>query len=206
MAKRGFCFYWGFVTRHWLGDLPGILLGLPAQRMTPAEIRHGIHVIDPTPQTKAQFSSFVEQALSLIAASAPARFARVRTQIRTIINTAGLIGSVYEPAFRVCAVNFRCFGCLRDAPDSVAFLASTFVRDAMVGYLVNQGAFRTRRNYDRFDRLCCTEARRFMQHLGMTTTPWDAENLSRIRLEEALKEGLADIVASERESARSEPK
>src|SRR6266851_1046022 len=121
MAKRRLRFYCGFAARHYALDLPGILLSLPVQRMVPSEVRHEIRIVDPTPQTRALFSKIVGQALDLIAACDRVRFGRVRMQIRKIVNLTGLIGSVYQPAFRVCTLNLRCFGYHRDGPGTIRF-------------------------------------------------------------------------------------
>jgi len=205
MARHRFSFYCCFAARHYLGDLPGILLSLPVQRIVPSDVRHGIRIVDPTPQTRAAFLSTVALALDLIATSDPVRFHRVRTQVHTIVNIAGLVGSAYQPAGKVCTVNLRCFGDQADTTVTAEFLASTLVHDAMFGYLVNQGAFRTRRNYDRFDRLCCREARRFMQRLGWARTPWDPEHLSRLGLMGALKIGFKDFAAAEKDARERKP-
>ena len=205
MAKRRLCFYFGFVARHYLRDFPAILLSLPVQQMSPSDVKHGIRVVDPTPQTRAQFLSIVGEALDLIATSDPLRFTRVRRQVRTIVNIPGLIGSAYQPTFKVCTLSLRSSGYQRDTTGAVKFLAATFVHDATCGFLVRQGTFRTSRNYDRFDRLCCREAQRFMQRLGMAKTPWDPEHLSRLGLKGALTVGLKDLAAAERH-AGTEPR
>jgi hypothetical protein len=202
MAKRGLRFYCAFVARYYLLDLPGILLQSPALWMFPSEVRNGISIVDPMPQTRIRFSMIVGQALDLVATSDPGKFGRIRTQLRTIANVAGIVGSVYQPAFKLCAVNLRCFDCQADTRRAVEFLASTFLRDATVGYLLNQGVIRTRRNRDRFDRLCCREAQRFMQRLGTSSTPWDAEHLSRLGFGEALTIWLMDTAAAEREAGK----
>ena len=205
MRPRGLCYRCAFIARYYVLDLPGILLSVPVLHMFPSEVGSGIRIVDPMPQTRARFSSMVGQALDLIAAGDPVRFARVRMEIRIIANVAGGLGSVYQPAFKVCTVNLRRFGCGGDTASAIKLLASTFVHDATVGYLLRRWTFRTNRNYDRFDRLCCREARRFMHRLGMAKTPWDTEHLSRLSFMEALTIGVKDFAAAEREADEDFP-
>ncbi|SPE50135.1 hypothetical protein SBV1_1070016 [Verrucomicrobia bacterium] len=193
MAKRGFCFYCGFVAQHYLRELPGTLLTMPTLRAFPFEVKRGIRVVDAMPPTGVRPTSTVGAALDLVAASDPVRFGRVGMHIRTVAVFAGLVSSVYHPAFKICCVNLRCLGSPGDTPSPIEFLASIIVHDATIGYLEGQGVLRTGTNYDRFDRLCCEEARRFLKRLGMARTPWDPERLWRPSLRVALTFGLQDM-------------
>ncbi len=203
MGKRDLRFHCGFIIHEYVLALPGILLCLPTLKICPSEERHGIRIVDPTPNTLSRFASIVEQALDLISASDSVRFRRVRIQIRTISNASGIVGPAYMPALKASAVNLRSLACQRDMAGGVRFLASLLVHNATVGYLLRQGCLRTRRNYDRFDRICAREAQRFMQRLGMARTPWDPENLSRLPLKEGLKFLWEDFVAAEKEASQA---
>lgn len=190
-----------FCIRHYLCGLPGILFSLPVQRGVRPVFSHGIRIVDPYPQADVPFSNFVTLALDLIERSDPIRFGRVRTQIRTIVNITGIIGSVYDPALRSCTIGGRC--CTREAKreDTFEILASIFVRDATIGHLLRHGVLRTKRNYDCFDRLCAREAQRFMQRLGIAKTPWDPDQLMRPKSNEAIAATVRGFVAAEKEAA-----
>jgi len=119
-----------------------------------------------------------DAAVHLIAECDPIRFKRVRAEIRSIVNAPAIAGSTYGRPLRVCSVDFRY------SPDdqemAVKLLAAALIREATVGHLVSRGVLRIRRNRLRFDRLCCEEARRFLQRLGMTSTPYDPECLTTL--------------------------
>jgi len=157
-------------------------------------------VIDPALESRARFTNMVAEALALIETSDPTRFRRVQSRIRTIVNTVGIIGSAYQALLRVCMVNPQNFGYQGARTGSVEFLASTLVHDATFGHLLSKGILRTSANYDRFDRICCREAQRFMQRLGLTKTPWDPEHLSRLGRMQTLTAGLKEFASSERDA------
>jgi len=199
MGKRGLRFCCAFAIRHYVLDLPGIILSLPALWISPSEARHGIRILDPMSETRVQFMRTVGEALDLIANSDPVKFSRLRIQVDTIVNCSGIIAAVYGPALKDCAVNLRYFNCAGDSHSAVQLLASALVHEATAGYLLSQGALRTRRNCERFDRLCRTEAQRFMRRLGVARTPWDSVHPPHVSLGEQLRIWLKDTAAARRE-------
>ncbi|MCW5552487.1 MAG: hypothetical protein KIS67_10075 [Verrucomicrobiae bacterium] len=96
-------------SRYYLLGLPGVILRAMACRMAPAEIKSGIQVLDHNPQTRADFTAAVAEAISLINRFDPIRFRRVQAQIRIVMNTVGIVGCDYPWPLRLCAMNLQTF-------------------------------------------------------------------------------------------------
>lgn len=198
MVRRGFCYYGVIVPRYYLLALPGTLLLSAVCYRAPFEVRSGIRVLDHIPQTRADFTNAIGAALTLLARADAIRFSRVRAEIRTIVNTLGIVGSNYQRPLRLCALNLKSYYDT-DHPNpelAVQLLASSFVRDATLGCLFTRGIVPNHANRLRVDSLCCREAQRFMQRLGLTRTPWDPKSLVDVSASAALAFAATDIFAS----------
>ncbi|MGC8990796.1 MAG: hypothetical protein ACP5MD_11795 [Verrucomicrobiia bacterium] len=162
---------------------------------SPTKFCHGIRLVCDWPETSDVFFTSVGAALDLIARSDPMRFERVRATIRTIGSVPVAPGTDYLWPLRLCSVNIRFFATPgEDDPQlSVAILASALVRDATIGHLLDQGILRTRRNWQRFDAVCCRQAQLFLHRLGMARTPWDADLLQDLALGEYLSYALQQL-------------
>jgi len=178
IPKRGLRYCCALIWRQYLLGLPAIFFEAATRRFCPCEIRKGFRILDPWTDTRHYTSTLADAAVHLIAECEPIRFKRVRAEIRSIVNALAIAGSTYGRPLRVCSVDFRY------SPDdqemAVKLLAAALIREATVGHLVSRGVLRIRRNRLRFDRLCCEEARRFLQRLGMTSTPYDPECLTTL--------------------------
>lgn len=178
MAKRGFKYYSALIWCYYILRFPGILFNLAASWCCQFRLVQGMRVLDSMPGTLDHFTTVVDSALTLISKSDPVRFRRVQQEIRSIVNTpAAAVGSCYARPLKVCSVDLRCFYDEDDSNMTVKLLASALIYEATFGHLLSRGVLRTKRNHARFDRLWCKEPQRFLQRLGMASTPWDPEHL-----------------------------
>ena len=179
MIKDRFGFYCSVAPHIYIFDIVGILVSFGLERVFPSDVKRGIRILDMNDKTRLQFSNTVVGALDLIEGSDPLVFDRVRRHIHRITNATGILRSVYTPARKVSVVNIQWLNCQIDRLSAVRLIASILVHDATFGYLLRRGVLRTRRNFDRIDRICCRRARDFLLRLGMCKTPWDVDNLTR---------------------------
>ena len=199
MRRPRLCAYYRYLIGEWVEPLPAVVLVFATSATIPAQVRHGIRILDSLSQTRADFVRVIEEALSLIQRTDPLRFSRVKREIRTIDNSIGQVGPFYMRPLRLAGVNLRYF---RRVDDPVAFIASILVHNATLGHLYTHWVLRNDRNRDRVDVVCAREADRFMRRLGMTSTPW--ENLSQPSLWEQITCAKKDLAESWRESHQNE--
>lgn len=187
-------YYSGLIAREYMLCAPGILGRKLINSLCPCDVKLGIRIQDPALQTRKCFADAVGGALDVIAHFDPVRLRRVQNEIHTVVHALGVLGSSYERAMKVSAVNLKCFFYPGDPDMTVKFLASVLVRDATYGYFFTRGILRRRRNHNRFDLLCCKEAERFLRRTGLVHTPWDLDHLSSLKWPEMLRIGLKDVV------------
>jgi hypothetical protein len=74
---------------------------------------------------------------------------------------------------------------------TVKMFASFLIYEATRGHLMSHGTLLRDSNRERFSCVCRTQAQRFLNKLGMTNTPWDADQVfwpsRRARWESAVK-------------------
>lgn len=202
MAKRHLGYYCVLIWRYYLLGAPGILFDASVPRFCPFRLVNGIRVLDPSPETRNHFTAIIDGALTLIKRCDPARFNRVQREIRSIINAPAFLGSSYGRALRVCAVDLRGFYDNDDPNMTTKLLASALILEATFGHLVSRGVLRTPQNSLRVDQSCRNEARRFLQRLGMTKTPWDPDSLVSLSNKDFWKHAVKELYgAATRNSA-----
>jgi len=191
MPRPRLCTYYSYLIHEWAEPFPAVVVIAAGSAMTPADVRHGIRIVDSNPQTRAEFLKVIDEALSLIEATDPVRFSRVKREIRTIENGIGHTGPFYMRPLRLASVNLRY---LRQLDDPVAFIASLLVHNAAFGSLYTHWVLRNARNRDRFDLVCAREAGRFLKRLDMNSTAW--ESLHRPGLRKEITRATEDLAES----------
>lgn len=202
MKKRGIRFYCYYCFDCYILDFPANCLLYTGLWKCPFETKYGIRILDPWLDTRTQFTSITTEALNLIATTQPVSFKRVQQYIRTICNSAGVVGSTYAVTPKTCTVNLRAINSIGNHESATRFLASILVYDATFGYLLSQGVLRLRRNRIRFDHVRRRAAQRFVRRLGMSETPWDKKNMIDLGMMEMTAVWLVDTVRSVRESSK----
>jgi hypothetical protein len=172
------------ILNHYVVDLPAVVLDVAFEWLCPSESVREFKVSDPTRESRDYFMSVVVSALDLIAASAPAKYTRVRREIRCIVNAPAPLGSTYGRARKVCSLNLAFFEDADYPGLIVNLVAAALIQQATVGNLLHRRILRTASNQQRFDSICFREPRRFLQRLGMTRTPWDPDNIGSLTKEE----------------------
>lgn len=182
-----------FFRDYWL-RCPATLLEAVVRRHSPFKIIEGIRVVDPTPQTLDRFTGLVNDALVLLAESDERRFRRIQKEIYCIINAPAVGGYDYGRPFKVCCLDLKCFYDEEDIEMSIRSVASVLVCLATRGHLYSLRILGGKKTKARMAKLCCKEAQRFMNRLGLAKTPWDPEcigpapriSYSRFILEEVI--------------------
>lgn len=173
-------YYLFLIPRYYVVGLPGVVLDLIVQWLSPEQVVDGFRIIDPRSETRSHFVSVVKSALSLIARYDLLRFKIVKAEIRSIVNAPAVLGASYERPLRVCAVDLRCFYDQNTPQTTEVLLASALIHEATFGHLISRGIIRTRANACRVDAFCCRQAHCFLRRLGMSSTPWDEQRLSEV--------------------------
>ncbi len=160
------------VVRRAMLSLPSIVTMGALPKIWPGEVREGIRVIDPMPQSCGSFINTAESALALLAQATPARFRRVQREIRAIVNLPVPRGAEYRRFSRLCLIDFRCFPVTTDPEYAAKLFACALVHEASHGYLERRKILQTKRNHSRIECFCCREASRLGVRLGMDTSKW----------------------------------
>lgn len=202
MRARRLRYYCRLFFRDYLVGCPAILLESVVRQYSQFRIIGEIRVVDPTPLTFGRFTNMVNDSLALIAKSDARRFRRIQIEIRNIINAPAVGGYNYGRPFRVCCIDLRCLYDEDEVDMTIKFVASVLVYLATRGRLYSLGILETRQTKARLNSLCCKEAQRFMQRLGMSKTPWDTENLSlppKVSYLQFIKQEVLDRVTNGKE-------
>ena len=145
-----------------------------ATRMWPVETRKGIRIIDPCDQSRDIFVGAVDGALQLIEKTDPIRFARVKREIRTVLNIPVLQGGAgYSRNHRTCNIDLRCFPVEKDRESGISFMACMLVHEATHGLLFTKKIRQTERILRRVEKVCWNEEVRFARKIAFDVVKWD---------------------------------
>src|SRR6266567_4458797 len=84
-----------------------------------AQVSHGIRICDPFPETRSQFASVIVSCLDLIEKTDHRRMARVRSEVKNIVNMPVYTSAAYSRFHRTCRIDMRCFPVNTDKETSV---------------------------------------------------------------------------------------
>src|SRR5438093_3362159 len=143
-------------------------------RIIPAEVRFGIRISDPFPASRAEFVAAVTEALELIRASDSLRFARVRREIRVILNCPGLTWAAYHRSHRICRIDLDVYPLVPDRRNGIIFLACSLIHEATHGHLHTRRIANRDRDYARIENICTEEEIRFGRKFGLDLSRLEA--------------------------------
>jgi hypothetical protein len=175
--------YYAYISATFLRSFPFSFLGLLSilaegvalRVLWPGDLRRGIRIVDPNPETRGAFIEAVAEALALIETNDHMRFARLRREITTIINLPVDRCMEYSRALRTCRVNFPYYPFAHDRENSAILLACHLIHAASRGYLESRKVLQNR-NKQRWKALCYQEERRFARRLGVDLGPsWGSQ-------------------------------
>jgi len=131
-----------------------------------------IRIVDPSDRTKAEFVGAVRQALELVELVAPSRFARVKREIRVVINAPAAGGLSYLRGRKICKIDFAFFHKMPDGRSGILLLACMLVNAATQGYLYSKRMAPNRRTRDRLIDYCYLQEGYFARKLGLDLKDW----------------------------------
>lgn len=152
--------------------LPAVVCEWVLLRLWPKELRKGLCLIDPFPETRADFVAAVGQALDLIEANDPMRFARLRREIRSFLNVPlpRASGAEYCRFRRTCRIDLRYFRLSEDREAGIFLLACRLIHESTHGYLYSKRMLQLKDRV-RVEMLCFKEEARFAKRLGYELGP-----------------------------------
>jgi hypothetical protein len=132
------------------------------------KFENGIRIVDAWQDVPKQFVSVIEPAVGLIQQNDPLRYARLRREIRMIVNQPCRTDAAYSRIRRFCAIDMEKFKPLfdKDYNAGIRYLACVLIHEATHGVLYTRGIIQTKQNYARVERLCVLEEERFARKLG----------------------------------------
>ena len=192
------CRYALWCSGRFLAGLPfsiGMFLDAAAPNMFPSQKRNGMRILDPIETSRIVFADAMNSALDLIEQNDKMRFARVTQEIHLLLNMPLFTYAQYSRPFKVCTIDLRGFPIAQDKEMAVVFLASVIIHEATHGVLHRRRILHSGRNFDRVEKLCLNEERRFGKRLGLDLGPWisQRENPRRPFLRERLAHALEEI-------------
>ena len=157
----GFAVMWPMVACEWM------LLHL-----WPKIHHKGFLVVDPFPETRADFEQSVQEALNMIETHDRLRFTRLNREIRSLVNVPlrGAAGAEYGRWLRNCRIDLRYFRLNEDRESAIRLLALRLIHESTHGYLCSKRV-RQRKHRIRVEMLCYKEEARFARRLGVELGP-----------------------------------
>lgn len=167
-------------------------------------------------QRTAEFAAFTLDALRLIERTDPRRFRYLQREVRYVVNVPLLSGAAYKRETRRCSIDFQRYAIRLEMPEREWYLAayaSAIVHEATHGRIHHFGIAYNETTWERIERLCRTEERRFANRLQgeyydfSTLVPdfdltWHRQHRARTRFQY-----MKQVMARSRElEAQSRPK
>ena len=148
---------------------PGLLESafyLAAPHFWPSEIKKGIRIFDPNPETFPHSVKALNEALELIEQNDPRRFKRVKNEIRSIVQMPVAESGSYSRLTRACTIDLRHFPLTETPKFALVLLAGLIVHEATHGHLFSKGIMHTKKVFQRTETACWKEEVRFALKLG----------------------------------------
>ena len=165
-----------------------------------------LYDVNHNPHDDGAFVARTRQALDLIQAVDPRRFARVQRTIRHIVNGELHAGGSYSPG-EVCAVDFGRYRFDRNEYWALFQLAGLLIHEATHGVLCAKNIPYLRRNWVQVERICRSEQNRFLKRLeprygGSLQKPFDPGDWVKMKSWRYRIQTLMRRKQEEREKAR----
>jgi hypothetical protein len=132
----------------------------------PADTKMGFRIVDPVPKTRTDFLNAIGEALLLIETNDPMRFARLKREVRTIINLPIRTCAQYFRPLKTCRINLPFYPLSKDRQSTIVLLACDLIHESTHGALCTRKVLYFR-NAQRVENLCSGEERRFARRLGI---------------------------------------
>ena len=163
--------YYAYETLSFLRSFPFGLISMVAEAaalwvLWPADTKMGLRIVDPVPQTRVVFLNAIAEALTLIEENDPVRFARLKREVRTIINLPVRTCAQYFRPLKTCRINLPLSPLSKDRQSTIVFLACILVHESTHGALCTKKIL-YHRNAGRVENFCAAEERRFARRLGI---------------------------------------
>ena len=136
----------------------------------------GIKIVDSGRKKDPRFYSDTVTALELIKSADPRRYRRLQREVRFITNMEKIeqLGwASYNRSWRSCEVDYRRMNTDRESRDwSLRAYAATLVHEATHGAIYSRYIAYVPRLRARIEKLCVTEANRFVKRLDTPEVCW----------------------------------
>lgn len=165
--------YYGSAAGVFLRGLPFSLIVAGSEvalRFWPKAIQNGIAITDTFPESRTKFVDTVTQALVLIESVDPLRFARLKREIRIIVNVPVPGGAEYSRFLKTCRINLRWFSEIGNKETQTTLLACRLIHQSTLGHLCSRKVWR-HGHFERVVKLCYQEEARFAKRLGLDLGP-----------------------------------
>jgi hypothetical protein len=188
-------------------DLLEAAFFLAARRIWPNEVKKGIRIFDPDPQTLPHSVKTICEALELIEQNDSRRFERIKREIRIIVRFPTVAPAAYSRLTKSCRVDLARFPLTEDPDFDRALLACLLVHESTHGYLCRRGIIHTRRLFKRTEAACWKEEVRFAWKLGYDFSDLfpSKENLEDAKLLERFRAAHKDLVFANRRGTVDPP-
>jgi hypothetical protein len=151
----------------WLIHLPVTIPEALITWSVPAELRHGILLVDPDPITRPDFVRKIDAALNLIQRTDPVRHERVTREIKRIFHVPTRNGADYTRPLKGCSIEPGRFYEGMEEEFACDLVACVLIHEATHGHLYSRGIFfQAGANIQRVERLCCKAMNAFLRKRG----------------------------------------
>jgi hypothetical protein len=184
-------------------DLLEAAFFLAARRIWPNEVKKGIRIFDPDPQTLPHSVKTICEALELIEQNDSRRFERIKREIHIIVRFPTVAPAAYSRFTKSCRVDLARFPLTENPDFERVLLACLLVHESTHGYLCRRGIMHTKRLYERTEMACWKEEVRFALKLGYNFRDFvpTEHNLKDPRLLERFMAMHKDVVFANRRGA-----
>ena len=158
--------YYGSLSWGFLRMFPSLVAEAMLLRFWPHEVKKGIRIVDPLAETRAGFVAAIDEALTLIEANDPMRFARLKREVRAIVAVPVLGGAEYCRFLRSCHIDLRAYPLASDRESAITLLACRLIHETTHGHLCTKRVLQ-QKHYPEVERLCAREEARFARKVGV---------------------------------------
>jgi len=165
LVHRRLYYHWSGWPKSWLAIPLNVLQAL-ALRSTVQTCHEGIRISHLTMSDPAVFVRATVSCLDLIRQSSPLHFRRLQRHVAYIADCAISGFAMYVSHSHAVKIDFAKYWRPEHEDLSLRLYAMTLVHEATHGYLCARFIPYTKRTRSRVERICGTEANRFLRHLG----------------------------------------
>ena len=194
-VQRRLYYYCSGWPKSWL-VFPFNVLQTLALRASVQTCHHGIRISPLTRSDPVVFVRTTVACLDLISSSSPMHFRRLQRHVAFVADSALSGFAMYLPHSRAVKMDFAKYWRAGHEDLSLRLYAMTLVHEATHGCLCARFIPYTKRTRSRVERICRSEANRFLRHLGSEWSylhrafaeddwqiPWNASCWDKARLQ-----------------------